>query len=179
MSRENLGFIKKGQIFNRSIGITVLHQEKTLTFLVEWDPAVLSAKVWDSDLPLLEIAQDASFEVFRMLFEHGMVHYPEDMGFLFPAIRFNPYVDITYVDITYVDIFKAACDRFGEQKVNELVTGELSKYTRGDTERFQNLLFAVASKENMSLDALYFLCPQNPSALIPLNPNSRDTQIRG
>merc|ERR1712007_414456 len=89
----------------------------------------------------------------RLLFELGMIYFPEKMGFMF-----GPPPNCEYA------LF---CKNVGNS-LNEIVEEVIMQTTGGEVQKVHNLIVASATDSSISLDALYLLCRLHPAALMNL-----------
>ena len=118
---------------------------------------------------------DVKLERFRILFEEGMTHHPEEFGFLFQSEqncsrRFG-------MDGPLFDI---ACHYFGTEKATKVVeevlwTAHMNRTSTATTlveggqqvrndDILRNLLLAMATND-IELNGLYFFCRRHPAVL--------------
>lgn len=134
---------------------------KTLLYLINQIPEILAGN--PLALPLvvsyLEIDEGVSFEHLQMLFELGMIHYPESMGCLFHHYGFSERT-----------IFQIASEKFGKERVNKMVQEVLSRTIGGNSKAILSSIFATHKRSHVEdeLDALYLLCRLNPDIFVPL-----------
>mmetsp|Transcript_11969 Transcript_11969/g.30350 ORF Transcript_11969/g.30350 Transcript_11969/m.30350 type:complete len:459 (+) Transcript_11969:41-1417(+) len=165
--------------------------DKRVRFFLEWDPSILQIKDnMNVDLFLRRFgtslldeflkqcrehrASHIMLERFRTLFELGLKHYPKQLGFLFH--REDMSIDMQCkmwgkqnIGEVDVDSYRMACDLFGEEEVNEVVTETISEYARGRGDAIEKLVYVAATNEKVIIDGLYTLARRDPNALITLS----------
>jgi len=137
--------------------------EKRIRFFLDWDPTIL--KQW-TRVSLLHIflrqcekykhrvSKDEWWGRFQMIFELGMSHYPEEIGFLFYRVRNS------------TPTFQIACNVFGKEDVIKVFHEMILKSTMGRCNTIRTLVITAATNKRISLDSLYFLIRLDPIALM-------------
>lgn len=138
---------------------------KTLLYLINSDPEILlkghrlNAPPRPIVVIYVAIDEDVSFEHIHMLFELGMIHYPENMGFFFERL----------FSIFRYSAYREASKNFGKERVNKMVQEVLSRTIGGDSKAIMSSIVAMQKRSNVEeLDALYLLCRLNPDIFLPL-----------
>jgi len=133
------------------------HTEKRFRFFLDWDPTVLKkGGLFEICCKRCEgckdrVSEDEYLGRFQMIFEIGMSHYPEEIGFLFHrAMSSTPP-------------FQMACKLFGKEVITKMFDKMILKSTMGRCDAIRTLVFAAAA---ISLDGLYLLIRLDPIALI-------------
>lgn len=93
---------------------------------------------------------------FQTIIEVGILHYPEELGFLF-------HKDIEQIQKP----FGVACGIFGKERVAKFVEKTILKITQGRSYVIRALLLSVADNPNIEADGLYCLLRSDPTSLIP------------
>ncbi len=148
-------------IIHKSFELNHIRTEKTLRFVIDWHPFLLKQNRHWSHGPLIQktfystLSAIEKLKRFRMLFELGMIRYPESMGFLFAEAHVTKTT------------FEVASSIFGKEATNEMVEQVLIKVTEGQFEKIHALIVAVAaSGDSSSLDGLYLLCRLHAAVLM-------------
>ena len=101
----------------------------------------------------------------RMLFELGMEHYPKDMGFLFHKVYENQLERVLKFEFhprEKISFFVWISAFIGGKRVKKMAEEVLLKTTRGNPIAIQALMIASAANNDITPDALFLLCRQNP-----------------
>jgi hypothetical protein len=145
--------------------------EKRFRFLIDWDPTVLKTGI--QGFPLLE--NSGGLKRFQTIFELGMSHYPEEIGFLFHTRVFLFHTTgslfHTRGSSGYIlppwgpSCVELVCDHLGKENVTKVVDEVISKKTMGRSDAIQTLVFVAAANGNISLNGLYFFVRRDPNVL--------------
>ena len=175
------GFIHSSDIYNHELVFMLLNRsrrykklrtKRRLRFLINLDPSILVECGRGFGLLRLYLSMicyaainDArtrcdALQKYEMMIELGMAHYPKELGFLFHQLS-----------------YRLACDIFGGETIAEIAETALAKYqsqnnnnnssSSSETKHtLQNLLFAAATNDKISLEGLYTLVRRDPIALM-------------
>ena len=132
---------------------TVSLYEESLVHSIHMDPTILKRGAQDA-----LCGKGRPFELFRSIFELGLCHYPEDVGFLF-----SEYHHPLESPRNKTTSFETACELFGTERVVEAVGAIIWKNTRGRADGITTLVVAAASDDEIVLDGLNFLVRLDPS----------------
>jgi hypothetical protein len=122
--------------------------ETRLRFLVDSDPSVLRA--YDKYYSLL-YKNAGGLRKFENIFYLGMTYFPMDLGFLF-----------------HKSTFQGICSYLHDtERIADIVRDKVMSYLRESKHTLQNLVFAAATNNAISLDGLYILICCNPIELMP------------
>lgn len=171
------GFLKKQDIcdcVDLLVNEAPSRTEKRLRFFIDWDPTILQTKSEERATTFYNVycnslleycvwqchmhgAVEGMLERFQTLLELGLLHYPEEIGFLFHRDNLFPRPK---------PAFRKACRIFGRDKVVRVVNESISKYIRGQRDTFHKLVFIAATKDEILLDGLYLLVRRDPATLM-------------
>lgn len=102
-----------------------------------------------------ESKERVSLPTFRMIFQLGISHFPNELGFVFHGTN-----------------FELSCKIFGTETVTRIVNDELTNNRReekkkdNDENTMQDLLFAAADNDEISIDGVYTLLRLDPIAML-------------
>lgn len=149
--------------------------EQTFRWLLEFHPTVLKER------PLFytflshccSIPKDqceAYWKRFLTLFEVGLSHYPQEIGFLFHR-DYNKCFVSSPILRKCNSPFEMACLVFGREMVINAVDDIITRKTRCISElgsTISILVLAATTNPKITLDALYFLVRREPTSLYSL-----------
>ena len=170
MRLKEKGLMKKEDIFDyslvplllyRAINTETLRIETRLRFLIDWNPSILKdcgrlSSLLYHYLSILrfdgrDVLAPENLRRFQFIFRLGMVHYPNELGFLFDE-----------------KMFRWAFKEFGTGTVEQMIDDEItSKQEYMNKKTLQELVVAAASSETISLDGVYILVRRDPIACLP------------
>lgn len=148
--------------------------DETFRFLVDFHPEVLKERplfhtfllhcYTNADDP------DAYWGRFLTLFEVGLSHYPEDLGFLFH----KDYRRSSSILPDCSSPFEMACVVFGKERVVKAAEDIITKSTQvtSNADALLRLVVAVTINEKITFDALYFLIRREPTSTFCSSPFS-------
>jgi len=122
----------------------------------EWNPTLLKNCDQHGSSSLLSLFLvnpygASTSQLFRLILELGMKHYPEEFGFVF-----------------YGSTWHFACDRYGRDVACKIVEDEVFAMIESNGERtLHDFVIEAASNIELSLDAVYTLIRREPSAVLP------------
>jgi hypothetical protein len=133
--------------------------EHRVRFLINWDPKILKKDGkcntllyrylgrWDTD-------KDCTLERFQTIFELGMLHYPEEIGFIFHSDDYG------------CSPFAMACEIFGREQVAQIVDELIFQNPLGRIKTIKRLMVSVATNDDIHVEGLYTLFRHYPVALL-------------
>ena len=160
-----------GQIVHSNWTLGTFGSETNLIDTILRDPAIVREFDWKTRQIVRFECPGPTIETFRKLFTLGMQYYPKDLGFLFVKCR---HCGATYNQTT---AFEKAGELFGAHQVTKTVEQIILDFTRNRSDdENRNLVLAMASNEQMSLDSVFLLIRLDPGNIIP--PKSPSLAIR-
>jgi len=167
-------------------------EQKILCLLLDWKPTIFEAYKFESfgirspflhwylqakvriNLALSAIGHDRLWMMFQLIFEGGMSHYPNELGFLFHKSFENKRISFArYFNEVSRRIFgkgkpfNDACDAFGKERVKKLVNKNILRITKARSYATRALFVLVASNPKIDVDGIYFILRHDPAALVP------------
>jgi hypothetical protein len=148
----------------------LLFAEKRFKFLAEWDPTLLIPIQPDNGrrdlLPLHCVAASGSIQGFQIVFEYGLLYYPNKKG-----------ISILFMkDDLNCTPFQILCEQYGSEKVMEVIEDTLIRYTSSSLNLDNNTtaprlnivdaLLSAAIDENVHFDCVYFLMRRHPDMVL-------------
>lgn len=134
---------------------------KLFRFLLDWDPAGLASRynisvnegvTW---LPIHWVTRNTEIHGFLSVFEAGLLHYPEKLGFVFHLGQNGRKMRST--------AYGRACKKYGEESVRKEI---LDRFIQHPTTKKDSILLSVAADEEIALDGLYLLLRRDPAAVL-------------
>ena len=140
--------------------------EARLRLLIDWDPTVLGVFPHGGNTPLVGAfdgccprtsKDDDEFvlALFERIVERGMVHFPDELGFVFHRAGENGISSSAFRDVS---------SRHGTERVAAIVRRRLLGSGRRSV---QSLVLAAAAHDRIGLDGVYHLARADPAALLP------------
>ena len=153
---------------------------KRFEYLVEWDPIPLAMPCNPENgtwLPIhFSTEEEFIDEQFIPVLEAGMKYFPEKLGFVFcegtQTLEGEDSGDEP--DVVSGTPFQLACERFGREKVAELVEDCIDGCFAAATIRTESLLLSIAADDSFHLDGLYTLLRKDPAAVSRLLQNNNN-----
>ena len=136
--------------------------QSRIRFMIRWRPSLLKSCryslvhliVYSIKYSRFSFDREVVWELYRLVAELSLHYYPKDLGFIFHG-----------------EVFKAACDKWGEDRVRALVSDVIIKtldwMEPSQQVTFVEIAFDVAINKYIHLDGLYTLLCINPVAIIP------------
>lgn len=154
---------------NRSIDFA----ESRLRLLIEWKPSVLKEFRREFPDPLLHVfwgycgnpiqkCSSLEMRLFEVIYELGMTHFPEELGFAFPE-----------------GVYDEFCKRYGAERITGILYNKLKPASKssGQTKKtLPSLVISAATNEEICLDAVYTLLRFDPVAVIPESPGNQPSE---
>ncbi len=140
--------------------------DETFRFLIDFHPGVLKERplfhtfllhcYTNADHP------DTYWARFLTLFEVGLSHYPEELGFLFH----NDYRRSSSILPDCSSPFEMACVVFGKERVFKAAGDIITRSTQvtSNPDALLRLVVTAMINEKITLDALYFLIRREPTS---------------
>jgi len=104
--------------------------------------------------------------MIQILLELGLVHYPNELGFLFYGTNWRNSSGSAY---------SMTCDMFGKEALIETMDKLLSRCTMNRPDAILKLVVAAAANEDSPCDAVYFFLRQDPTAIFPSMTSGKTT----
>ena len=133
--------------------------EERLQLLIGWSPCLLKTS---------GLLSWGHFRVFQVVFELGMHHYPDELGFVFHIKKGIYGSDFSYV-----------CHMFGTEKVAQVVYEPIMRHlgTLDSSSKLQAFVLKISSNSEMSRDGVYCLLQCVDSMTIRSKPEASQTVL--